>query len=207
MKEYRIKENSPLKFHKFIWYVCMPISFLIAIRTAVLRITSIAKSYSNIDENQFATIVSLYIIFELVFIVIPVLVFVGFFRWKKYSWYLLVIKSIVNILCNPISLFLNLEILDGASVVGRVARFATDIFIVIYYWKRRRLFDVNFKFKVNVSVSFRDADAVPNVNYVAETPVESGNQILYCRQCGETLISGAHYCRFCGTEVEKGEYQ
>ena len=129
-------------FHKFIWFVWMPFSFLASVLRAYEVLSSNIAKYSSYLSGPKGPVVVLILIllalFELCFVAAPVLVFIGFFRLKKYAWYILVIESISNIIFAPI-MILTKNTYDVPTVIGKLLGVALDIAIVIYYWRRRGL--------------------------------------------------------------------
>jgi len=173
--------NMPLRFHKFIWYVWIPYSILSAIYVACTRLYGYLTVYTPFEYGGLLLLIFLlYSLFEALFVAAPIAIFVGFFRWKKYAWYILMILKLSNVICSP--LLIIFQSYDATTIVIKLLRIAFDCFILYYYWHRRHLFKINFpKSKISVSPSTRIADT--------------------CYKCGHSLPARNKFCPFCGTSL------
>lgn len=177
---YTSKELTPQKFHRFIWYFWMPASLIVACINAY---SAIAEALDYLVPPISAVIIPFLVLtlLEAGFVLAPILIFIGFFKWRKYAWLILMFLSVSNIITSPILMLLNTTFSFG-KVVGIVI----DIVIVIYYWKRRALFSVywgNAKFLQKTSTG--------------EKNLESN----FCRFCGKKLPPESIFCNACGKKL------
>lgn len=181
------QHTERMLFHKFVWYVWMPISFLVSLYAACVGIGSYYDTFGGyMDSFQVALIGIIYVVFEIIFVAAPAFVFIGFFKQRKYAWYILVIESVSNIVTSPILLILNASAYEASTVVGRVLGIMLDIAIVIYYWKHRRLFRVG---------------KIANAGEAA-APVNDEPCMRFCFNCGNKLETGDLFCNKCGAKIK-----
>ena len=192
MTTYTTRETTPLKFHKFIWYVWQPFSLLSALITAIGAITKFLGYLSLSSDARVLILVILGCLMEVAFVLSPALIFIGFFKWKNYAWYILMYLSISNILFSTIMLpFRAFEIF---SFLGKIFGIAMDVIIAIYYWNRRLLFNVHLPKQKKKSPIKETPPVVPP----GSSPVEGQN---YCRFCGNKLPPESVFCSFCGKKL------
>ena len=187
-KTYETKETTPLKFHKFIWFVWMPLSFLVAVYTAWEAIWELWKICFETTE----IVVELFFIFvsgcliEIPFVVLPILVFIGFFRWKKYAWYILMFLSLSNVICSSGLILFRMEYYELSAMLGKVSGIAIDIIILFYYWNRRVLFNVGRRKNKSLKEVQMPRD-----------------ELNYCHFCGNRVQAGSQFCNMCGEKLRR----
>lgn len=152
MKQYSFIANTPLKFHKFFWFVSLPLSFINEIRY-------FWDEFSGLYEWNFLYLYDY--IFYVVDIVLIVCCFVGFCKWAPYGWYCMMAHLSLFCLDNFIGFALYVVIAkDMYPAIGRLlGTLLTAIPIAIYYWKRRPLF-------------FRNKAAQPGAEHAAPVYIE-----------------------------------
>lgn len=181
---YNAIETTPLRFHKFIWFVWMPFSLLVAVLNAWEAIVGFLGFLPTTDSVALTAIV-VGCLLEMAFVVAPVLIFIGFFRWKKFSWYILLFLSVSNIVCSPFFLPDTIKTEGVASATGSIFGVILDIITVVYYWKRQRLFGI-------------DVPAFTKKLYCLNA---DANDQKYCRFCGCKLPPKSVFCNFCGKKL------
>lgn len=183
---YTSRETTPLKFHKFIWYFWQPISLLGAVYNAWDAIAEWIGYLSASAVFAQILVVTLGCLIEFALVLAPILIFLGFFRWKPYAWFILMFLSLSNVICTPLLLVFNLSNYDIATILGKCSGVGLDIIILLYYWHRRRLFSVNI---LTLSPSYtKNPEVAKQVQY-------------YCHKCGNKLIPNSAFCHKCGTRI------
>jgi len=175
--------NNSLKFHKFIWYVWMPFSFLAAALNAYSALHNFSINFSPFQHGGLLlALFLLYCLVEVLFVAAPVAVFIGFCGWKKYAWYILMLLSLSNVFFSFILIPLNFQSYDAASLLGKLCGVVLDLFILYYYWKRKHLFGI-----------------------LSPTRSESTNNTIasnvVCHHCGHSLPMSSKFCAFCGASI------
>lgn len=130
MKYYSI-ESTPLKWHTFYRYVSMPLGVITGIIAIFSYITTMDNLYYLID-----------IFFSVVQTVCCAAAFVGFFKWKSYAWYAVMVNLANSVVYAIVSLAVTAAFGgDVAYAVGSViGTTAVSVLIGIYYNKRKPLF-------------------------------------------------------------------
>lgn len=134
MEQYYLKSQTPLKFHKFFWYVLLPLNF---ISTAI----TFYQEFSVMTE--FTWLYAVDGVFFTLALFLMMACFIGFFGWKSYAWY-------------SVMAFLGLLVVSGIGTVAVYAAYDPDqlpfaagqllaaileaALIGKYYRKRRPLF-------------------------------------------------------------------
>jgi hypothetical protein len=177
MNKYYSIEDTPLGFHKFNWYVAIPIGVLIdfwVLCKIVLNMVNIHWLYIFI------------IIILLAEIALLISCFVGFFRWKKYAWYCLMIDFIVGFVCQMYIWSISISTRFGPILISCII----VTLKCIYYIKRQPLFFPEMaanRIDIKFSNSYRTFRSSP--------------EIKYCHKCGFELFGGSKFCSNCGTSV------
>ena len=212
MKTYYIKEETPIRFHKFNHYFFLPFRFLV-----------LAISISDFIVN-FQSYDTLGILAVLVLTVLPcaliVIAFVGFFKWTPYSLYALFAYFALDVISGVYVLVSYLRYLpeENASSIGRFCGTAVvAILICFYYWKRRNLFLHKTALPAS-SNTFSHEDGIESKNAVASAPLlhkedspkseqlEPDCSIKFCRKCGKKLLPESLFCSYCGAKVKENNY-
>ena len=187
MKKYYSRTETPLIFHKIFWYALLPLGFFGGIYNMV----------KEIQQMPFYNwLYGVDICFYLVTISLALVCFIGFFKWKPYAWYCLIIRLSFT-LFNYILAAVITTIYDPdkmAFSIGQV--FGILIFTVligIYYIKRRPLFFQNAQNEVGT----------PYTTAQGVTAYYTAPQVKFCRKCGNSLESDSIFCSQCGTPVVK----
>ena len=188
MKRYYIKEQTPLAFHKFVWYVSMPLGMLSALGQFYISIKGIVTLswLSFIDALYFATVFLLLLI-----------TFIGFFKWKSYAWYgfrsFLFVGFAYNIfgICVYQAYLPNLV---GPAVGQWVVFTVYAILVGIYYEKRKPLFFpsmIEDYLAENGAMTYYSTEN----EIKTETPPEK-----FCYSCGSKLLEDSEFCDQCGAK-------
>lgn len=130
MKYYSI-EHTPLKWHTFYRYVSMPLGVITGIIAVFSYITTMDNLYYLID-----------IFCSVVQTVCCAAAFVGFFKWKPYAWYAVMVNLANGVVYAIISLVVTAAFggdvaYSMGSVIGTTV---VSVLIGIYYYKRKPLF-------------------------------------------------------------------
>ena len=187
MQQHYTVEGTPLKYHKFLQYVGMPLNILNNagnLVTAALEMDAFNWGYA-LDFG-----------FSFLFIVLAALCVSGFSRWKSYAWYsvvgMQVAAMVYNLLLVVISAIYSPSTL-AYDVVTLIGNTAVGILICIYYYKRKPLF-----FQSEPSAAEPVAAYAPPAPPAAAAPVYP---TLFCPNCGVRLLSDSIFCSECGTRI------
>jgi ribosomal protein L40E len=191
MKQYFFKEETPLAFHKFFWYVSLPIGFFV----------TIVKMVNMLSEMlYFNWLYAIDIGFFLIALSLILTCFIGFWGWKSYAWYsimiylsVLVTYCIISVVVYAIYIPYQIN-----TAIGQLLGILIYVILVgIYYKKRRPLF---FSGMLRV-----DGVRVTTEAYTSESvPANKSElQTKFCRKCGSLLLDDSEYCQYCGTKLSK----
>ena len=194
MRKYYDRSATPLAFHKFFWWVALPLSFL----TGCTGMNSAVQDV-NAGYGAYATINVLYY-----FVILGLIAacFIGFFQWKSYAWYCVILILSVNVvygLCAVVLYAVMLPDWIANAIVWLIISLLYGILIGIYYIKRRPLFFPEMKDP--------HADAVGGAEGLVQASKAGAAdplpQAKYCSQCGTVLPEGSDFCSECGAPVQK----
>lgn len=194
MKQYHFCKDTPLKFHKFNWYVRLPLEFFGMIG---LLFYVISEGYS--------LVLPLYCIVSCVLCFICV---AGFTHWKYYGY----ISMMALLICDGIMLpyvslyFTNNERIKACLVLLAVV--CWSIPVAVYYYKRRPLFyEGSPEQEGGLDAARRqmlaELEALPTVDDILEFDYEiiPSEPMTYCPFCGRKLEkAGLCVCPFCGKD-------
>ena len=134
MKQYYSKAEAPLLFHKFMHYFILPVGMLV----------TLAQLFYVIVDVSYFDLPYLIDIGYFVFYFVSVLVcFIGFFKWKPYAWYSLMVSLSLNLLYCLILIFMYAIYLPGnISTIANNLIYSLIYAGVVgtYYLKRKFLF-------------------------------------------------------------------
>ena len=192
MKQYYSRLEAPLAFHKFFWYVSLPIGFLVTLGNLVEEISGMVF---------FNWIYAIEIGFFLANLSLTLLCFVGFFKWKSYAWrsvMILLPTTVANNIFIVIVYALFLPSQIGTSIGRLVGVIIYAILVGIYYKKRRPLFFVRSQDATGAPTNTEEKipEGLPTTDLTL--------QAKYCRKCGFLLLEGSIFCSRCGTPIIKG---
>ena len=191
MKKYDDESATPLAFHKFIWWVSLPVNFFLAL-------VRLCNAFYNMDFNYGAFGI-IEILFYMAVIGLAAACFIGFFRWKSYSWYCVILLYFINVVYSAyVTVICVISHLTQSTIVGAqlVVGLIFFVLIGIYYIKRRPLF---FQETWNVYASGGGSGSLVKASKAGAA--DSGAK--YCSWCGAALPEGSDFCRECGTPVQK----
>jgi hypothetical protein len=190
MKQYYHKEDTPLKFHKFFRYVSLPLGFFILLIRMISEISEI-----TFFDWFYAVDIGYYVIA----LTLMLVCFVGFFKWKSYAWYGVMIYLCIGTAYNMYGVAIYAIYIPDqiVAVVGQVCGYlAYAIMVSIYYRKRRPLFFSDMP-EIDVTDS---ADSV-NVGDINSPNYQVFPQAKCCHKCGCKLSDGSEFCSKCGTPI------
>jgi len=128
------KTQTPLKFHRFFWFVLLPLNF---VSTAI----TLYQEFSVMEEFTWLYAVDAF--FFSVSLVLMLAIIIGFFGWKSYAWYsvmgflgLLVVSGICNVAIYAAYAPQELTF----SIVQLIVAILEAVLIGKYYKNRRSLF-------------------------------------------------------------------
>ena len=181
MTKYYDRATAPLKFHKFFWYFSLPIGFLYTFYELVSDLLGM-QSYHWIYTFNFVSYI--------IAMILDLVCFIGFFHWKAYAWYCLMVRFGFA-LANAFSILVISAVYSPDQVPQSVGQFigvaAASVLIIIYYVKRKPLFIPGM------------APPSPEIRPVCRSAPPSPNSgPRYCRNCGSSLTPGSSYCSRCG---------
>lgn len=192
MKQFYLKEDTPLAFHKFFWYVSLPIGFLI----------SMGRMISEVSEMLFFNwLYAIDIGYYIIALTLMLVSFVGFFGWKSYAWYAVMTYLCVGVAYNLFAVIIyGLYIPDqiGTAIGQLLGVLIYAVLVGVYYRKRRPLF-----FSDTIQVIAENGYDLANAEQNNTVSYDVPPSIKYCRKCGFELLSGSDFCSKCGASVVK----
>lgn len=126
--------------------------------------------------------------------------FIGFFGWKSYAWYGVMIYLCVGVI-NNVYVLIAYAVYSPNQIGTAAAQAAIfliySILVGIYYNKRRALFfsHMDRASASNVQEALNPAEVNPSCEVLP--------QAKYCRECGYELSDNSVFCSRCGTKVVK----
>jgi uncharacterized membrane protein YccC len=192
MKQYYRKEETPLAFHKFFWYVSLPIGFIASIISMI--------SYFS-DMPYLSWTYAFDLVYYVSLLTLLVICFIGFFQWKSYAWYGVFIYLCIQIIYSLsviliYAVYIPNEI--GTAIGQFIAILIYAILIGIYYKKRRLLF-----FPEQTQASEKNGSSGVNSSDDSNPCSNNMPKAKYCRKCGFELLEDSDFCGHCGTAVNK----
>lgn len=126
MKKYYIRNETPLTFHKFFWYFCIPVGILLDCIITLPRIFS--PEYYSVKGIFWISLI--YLVST---VLLRICAFIGFFKWKTYAYHCILIYVVLHTGFRFIVQVLNGEYTSSIYLL-------INILIFIYYYKRKALF-------------------------------------------------------------------
>lgn len=191
MKQYYNPAQTPLAFHKFMWYVSLPLAFF-------TLLGQMSSEFSTIEQWSWLYYVDF--VHYIAALLLVITSFSGFFKWKSYAWY-----ALLTYLGLQVGYCL-LSVLVYASyhsefifypISQLAAMLIYAIPVAIYYLKRRLLF-----FPEKIPLEYYAVPVPTNVDPRGGTGF-SMPPIRFCRKCGSQLVEGNDFCGRCGTAIVK----
>ena len=134
MKRYYDRKTAPKIYHYLQWFIFIPLSFLDAVQLF----------WKSLSQGLFLSFPNnIFFIQYIIAIVSAMFCFIGFFRWKSYAWYSVIVYKCASF---PFDVFfLLLTFFSGRSGLSHwIKSLVYDLTIVplviLYYIKRRPLF-------------------------------------------------------------------
>lgn len=191
MKQYYDKESTPLAFHKFFWFISLPIGFVVSIIRAASELSGIL--YFNwlyaVDIMYYA--ISMTLMFAC---------FVGFFRWKPYAWHGIITLFSIGVLYNIYVIIcwaLYLPDYIGTALGEFLGIVIFYVLAGIYYIKRRPLFFLD----TLEAQSMEDRYDLTGTKQDDAFIYDTSPSIKYCHKCGYALLPESDFCSKCGAAV------
>lgn len=181
MKQYQSRLDAPLKFHKFYWYIYLPIQFL--------RVLGMLFSTDLQMKGTFSWIYGIDSVFFIASLGLILACFIGFFRWKPYAWYSMMILLSVSLGYAWYTIFLYAALFPElvSTAIGQMIGVSIhSVLVGIYYIKRRPLFFADDEWTLN-----------------QESGKTPGQKEEFCLQCGQKLREESSFCSYCGTPVRR----
>ena len=195
MRQYYDRSTAPLLFHKFFWWVRLPVGFIFVLVKLVDIFLNGEYRYSN-----YSVYYAVDIVYFLIIIGLTTACFIGFFRWKAYAWYCMIVYLSVYVVYSVfvVMLYSIMIPFQSAAAVGQfIGASVYSVLIGIYYIKRRPLFFPERK----------DPYVAAGVGGLAQVSVAGAADPLpranFCSQCGNVLPEGSNFCSECGTPVRR----
>lgn len=185
--KYQTLAETPIKYHKFVWYVFLPIRFLTAMWSVVYILANV--------QNYYVWQSTIIVIYYAVGIVFLITAFIGFFKWSRIAYYAM-IAYCVNDICISVFTLMNNIVLESyvmRAIGGLCGAGTIAIINIIYYKNRKALFDSGFRDKGERYI--RESEAQKDQT---EKPL---TDVSFCRFCGNALRTGSVYCDKCGEKI------
>lgn len=185
--KYQTLAETPIKYHRFIWYVFLPIRFLAAMWAVVYVLANI--------QNYYVWQSAILVTFDVVEIVLLITAFIGFFKWSRIAYYAMIAYCVSDICISVFALMNNLVL--GCSVmrsIGALCGSATIAIINIVYYKNRKAL-------------FESEHRASGEQYIKEKEVQKCQtkmpfiDVSFCRFCGNALREESIYCDKCGARI------
>ena len=77
MEQYYDKNQTPLKFHKFLWYFGLPVSFIVTLMS-IVRLVYAKPVYNWMNIVDIAV--------AILSLPLMLISFIGFCKWQSYGW-------------------------------------------------------------------------------------------------------------------------
>ena len=232
MKKYYLREQTPLAFHKFVWYFSLPAGVL-------LELYYLSNTIKTMPFFHWLFAVD--ICYYVISLLLRVITFIGFLSWQGYAWKnfmaMLALGGAYNVYAVIICGIYSPQ--DMASAFVSLLTWCIYASLAgLYYLKRKPLF---FPGQIVADASFVAAgeNAAPG-NPAAGTvldvdaagnklPADAGQEaaatssgalatdvghtvtggilppVQYCRRCGYKLLEGSTFCSRCGAKIDDKE--
>lgn len=168
-----------LKFHKYFVMCVVPFFLGFHLGDAILEF-----------QNQKIVAVG----FQLSHAILCLMLYIGLRKLKKYSYWLLLLETVVNYGFNFLATILvtqNISPYYEIDIILSVIVFALATMVFVYYENRKPIFNEPQESKSSFS----------NTSYIAEKSVIQSDE-LYCRKCGKRIPVDSVYCPNCGTKLQ-----
>ncbi|MGE4352847.1 MAG: zinc ribbon domain-containing protein [Oscillospiraceae bacterium] len=194
MKRYYRKEETPLKFHKFFWFM-IPIGIL----ASIVKVASELNDVSNF--HWFLTVNLACYIIDLALLAVG---FTGFFRWRAYAWYAVMSYLYFGVVYNVFLVVIYAVYIPEqmAAAAGQLLGISLySVLIGIYYLKRRPLF-----FEGSAQSGGADTSGAGDFGGNQQRGIGNPPRAGYCPHCGRELPSGSAFCPYCGEKLKLDQH-
>ena len=133
--KYRYIDRTPMRFHQFVRFVRLPLS--------VLLVGVQLVCYPSTVTGSWHPLYTIYMIFMAVLVATALVAFVALLRWSKVGWLTVMVCSALDVAyaLYGFGVYAWFDAID-ASLVGRaIGTIAMNTIIMVYYAKRKQLFD------------------------------------------------------------------
>lgn len=221
MSLYNASSDPPLKFHKFFHYCSLPLGALVTIINVYNVISGMAEFnwFYIIDYSYFFC-----------WFVLAVATFAGFFGFKRYSWYtVMIFLTLTPVYALSSVLVYAVYVPDSAAfALGQFIGYSVySVLVIIYYSKRKKLFfkEANREGAVIAGFAgkassremssaaggsggvpqwepYRDLDKM-FIGSAKPSPaqVQGSEESVRCGRCGSMQRPGGQYCSRCGSRM------
>jgi hypothetical protein len=134
MEQYHLASETPLRFHKFFWYVSLPLGIVISVDNTY-------NSYLTMESLNWLYISNY--TFDIARIVVIIFVMKGFANWSLRAYYGVMILLLLNVTSYVIVIiaYMIYQPMGVYEVVGKfIANAVGAALIGLYYSKRKPLF-------------------------------------------------------------------
>ncbi|MGB4985389.1 MAG: hypothetical protein WBO70_06415 [Erysipelotrichaceae bacterium] len=135
MKFYNDINSTPLKWHKFVMYFSIPLSFIVSCYNLYVLI-------NIFDKNNYSVLMG-DVFYSLITIVLCLVVFFGFRKFKYYGYWGIYAYMLSNIAYGSYTLFFFIKnpIVDITQVIIQlITSIIYGVVVGYYYYKRKNLF-------------------------------------------------------------------
>ena len=189
MDKYFDKFYTPLKYHKFLKFVGLPLSFLLAL---LGLFSMVLGDGAPLDSLRIVDLV-----YQFVSTFVLGIALYGFYTWKPCGFYGVLANQGLGVLYSIYAIGIYAQQAPDmiASTVGDLlGRGVIAVLVTIYYCKRRPLFFPEMQEEYMAKLVAQPAPVSDR------TPVDkSQGDPSRCRVCGEQLNFGRSACMKCGT--------
>ena len=133
MQQYTRRDETPLKFHNFFRYITLPLGFFITLATIIDDYTSPAS---------FNWLYMINLVFFISSLMLRLVCFIGFLKWKPYAWYSLMVYLCLDAFYRLYELILSYSYRYQVSTAlgNLLGTLLYAILVGLYYKKRKSLF-------------------------------------------------------------------
>lgn len=225
MEQYYDRKNTPLKYHTAMRYVLLPLGMLAIVATYIQDVLPYLPYLFKIPEqflpDGYWPIMAVLVFTDFCRFLLMLITFIGFLKWRSYSWYTILILYPVTLLSSIFSTTVNHlwnEDLSRLSTSSLPAIIFTALLagglifycLLIYYRKRKPLFFPQLAEELRARDAAARAAAYSYTNQPgwgapvppSGIPGESPRGTSWGAQQGTPWAP--HFCPRCGTPLEQG---
>lgn len=189
--KYTSTADTPLAYHSFLRYFGLPVG-IISASYSLYRTLSIMTGL-----NGYNGYIVLALLISAVDIALAGMAFIGFFKWKPYAWYSILVLLSLRFMYSIINIFIFDRNVPTYSVAGfqifrSVISLIVLILVIVYYYKRKLLFfDDQLQ---QYLLLHQENKPLPNL----QLPLETDTATIPCTACGANNKITRVTCQRCG---------